>query len=117
MDASANLDIICERVTDTYFRVYGDAVEAVFLYGSYARGDFSEDSDLDFVAIVKGERLNLQQKLGYVLDDTVKMDLEYDVISSPNVIPTDEFRKYQDELPYYRNILKEGKRIDRFGKV
>jgi len=99
-------------MANTYRCVYGDDIEAIFLYGSYARGDFDEDSDLDFVAIVKGERVNLQQKLNYILDDSVKMDLEYNVISSPNVIPQDEFYKYQNELPYYRNIYKEGKRID-----
>lgn len=112
MNALPNLDIICKRMANTYRCVYGDDIEAIFLYGSYARGDFDEDSDLDFVAIVKGERVNLQQKLNYILDDSVKMDLEYNVISSPNVIPQDEFYKYQNELPYYRNIYKEGKRID-----
>ena len=112
MNALPHLDVICQRIASSYRRVYGDAIEAIFLYGSYARGDFSEDSDLDFVAIVRGERLNLQQKLNQVLDDTVKMDLEYDVISSPTVIPVDDFQKYQAELPYYKNIFKEGKRID-----
>ena len=112
MNALPYLEIICKRVANSYRRVYGDAIEAIFLYGSYARGDYSEDSDLDFVAIVRGERLNLQQRLNQVLDDTVKMDLEYDVISSPTVIPVDDFQTYQTELPYYKNIFKEGRRID-----
>ena len=73
----------------------------VILYGSYARGDYDESSDLDFVALVKGERRNLQRKLDEVWNDTVKMDLEYDIVTSPTVIPVDEFQKYRDELPYY----------------
>ncbi len=111
MNAMPNLEAICSRVADSYRRVYGSDIQGIYLYGSYARGDYDESSDLDFVALVKGERRNLQRKLDEVWNDTVKMDLEYDIVTSPTVIPVDEFQKYRDELPYYRNIFTEGKRI------
>ena len=112
MNAIQNLDVICQRVVECYKKIYGDAIKEIYLYGSYARGDFDEDSDIDFAAIVKGERLELQKKRHKVLDETLKMDLEYDIITSPNVIPADEFEKYKKEVPYYRNIVREGKRLD-----
>ena len=112
MNASANLDIICNRIANVYRKVYGDAVEAIFLYGSYARGDFNEDSDIDFAAIVDGERIHLQEKLKQVWHETSDIDLEYDVLTSPTVIPTAEFNKYVKHLPYYRNIRQEGKRLE-----
>ena len=34
-----------------------------------------------------------------------------DIIVSPTVIPYDEFVKYKQLLPYYRNIAEEGKKI------
>ena len=111
MNAMPNLEAICNCVAGSYKRVYGSDIQGIYLYGSYARGDYDESSDLDFVALVKGERRNLQRKLDEVWNDTVKMDLEYDVVTSPTVIPVDEFQKYRDELPYYRNIFTEGKRI------
>ncbi|MBE6094029.1 MAG: nucleotidyltransferase domain-containing protein [Schwartzia succinivorans] len=111
MNAMPNLEAICNRVAGSYRRVYGSDIQGIYLYGSYARGDYDESSDLDFVALVKGERRNLQRKLDEVWNDTVKMDLEYDIVTSPTVIPVDEFQKYRDELPYYRNIFTEGKRI------
>ena len=115
MNALPHLDNICDRIVKSYRIVYGDAIEAIFLYGSYARGDFNENSDLDFVAIVKGERMDLQKKCYDVWDDSNKMDLEYDVVSAPTVIPSAEFARYKDSLPYYRNIVKEGRRIDGLG--
>ncbi len=111
MNAMPNSDAICNRVAGSYRKVYGGDIQGICLYGSYARGDYDENSDLDFVAIVKGDRRNLQSKLDEVWNDTVKMDLEYDVVTSPTVIPVDEFKKYRDELPYYQNIFREGKRI------
>ncbi|MBQ8699941.1 MAG: nucleotidyltransferase domain-containing protein [Schwartzia sp.] len=111
MNAMPKLEAICNRVAGSYRRVYGGDIQGIYLYGSYARGDYDESSDLDFVALVKGDRQNLKSRLDKVWNDTVKMDLEYDVVTSPTVIPVDEFQKYRDELPYYQNIFKEGKRI------
>ena len=45
---------ISGQMVSIYRDIYGDAVTGVFLYGSYARGDFEKDSDVDIVAIVKG---------------------------------------------------------------
>ena len=113
MNALPNLDIICNRVVNSYKKVYGDDIQGIYLYGSYARGDFDEESDIDFAAIVKGNRLDLQNKCrDSVWTVANELDLEYDVITSPIVIPFDEFSKYKDELPYYMNIVKEGKRLD-----
>ena len=112
MNAKGKLEIICRRTADSYRRVYGDKIRAIFLYGSYARGDFNEESDIDFAAIVEGEREDLQQKCRLELKDTLAMDLEYDTVISPNVIPADEFARYEEKLPYYRNIKTEGKLLD-----
>lgn len=37
--------------------------------------------------------------------------LENDVVVSPIVIPYDEFMEYKGNLPYYMNIVKEGRKI------
>ena len=83
----------------------------IVLYGSYARGDFDEESDIDIVAIVKGKRAELQKKLKQIWDLSADLGLENDVVVSPMVIPYDEFMKYKESLPYYRNIEKEGRKI------
>ena len=112
MNAMPHLKIICEKVVDCYKKIYGDKIHGIYLYGSYARGDFDEDSDIDIVAIVKGDRLDLQDKCrNSVWTLANELDLEYDVLTSPTVIPADEFDKYFSELRYYQNILKEGKRL------
>ena len=111
MNAMPHMEEICRRVVAAYRRAYGDDIEAIYLYGSYARGDYDEESDIDFAAIVKGERLDVQDKRWLVRTDTNDMDLELDIITSPTAIPAGEFERYKDELPYYRNILKEGIRL------
>ena len=35
-------------------RLYGDRLKGVYLYGSYARGQADEDSDIDVAVVLKG---------------------------------------------------------------
>lgn len=103
-------DILCS-IKQGYKQVYGDDIMDIYLYGSYARGDYEQDSDIDFVAIVKGNRLDLQKKLKVMWDIVADLGLENDIVISPTVIPYNEFLQYQEKLPYYRNIIKDGVKV------
>ena len=102
------LNSILQKLTQIYRSVYGENLVQVILYGSYARGDYHTDSDVDIAAILHGDRKTLQQQLKKVWDSSCELELEYDTILSPTVIPYEEFKQYQTDLPYYRNILQEG---------
>ena len=105
------LSIILEKINRAYHTVYGENIVKVLLYGSYARGDYQKDSDIDIVAIVQGEREKLQQNLKSVWDISSDLELAYGAIISPTVIPFVEYEKYKNDLPYYRNIENEGVEI------
>lgn len=102
------LNNIIQKLAQIYRSVYGRDLVQVILYGSYARGDYDNESDVDIVAIVRGERTALQEQLKRVWDASSELELEYDTILSPTVIPYDEFEQYREALPYYRNIVQEG---------
>ncbi len=99
---------IVQKVAKVYQNVYAENLVRVILYGSYARGNYTNESDVDIVAIVKGTRDTLQKQLKVVWDASSDLELEYGVIISPTVIPLDEFEKYREDIPYYRNIAQEG---------
>ena len=102
------LNDILKEVGRLYSSVYGGQLVKIFLYGSYARGDYDEESDIDIVALVRRERELLQKKLKKVWYQSSELELEFGTILSPSVIPYDEYQKYRDDLPYYRNIEREG---------
>ena len=106
--SETKLKEIIEEVCGMYRRQYQNRIIHIFMYGSYARGDNTDGSDIDLVAIVDGERLELQDKLKSIWTEAAMLGYENDVIISPMVIPRQEFEDYKEVLPYYRNIVREG---------
>lgn len=111
MCTKSELNQILEEVAKIYKGTFEGRIKAIYLYGSYARGTNTDTSDIDIVAIVDGNRKELQQELKYVWDKVADVSLEYDTIVSPTVIPYEEFENYKDILPYYKNIVAEGVKI------
>lgn len=111
MCTRAQLKDITSQLVDVYRNIYGDDIVEILLYGSYARNEETDQSDVDIVAIVKGNRLDLQKKLKIVWDISADIGFENDVVVSPTVVPFDEFEKYREILPYYMNIEKEGIKV------
>ncbi len=109
---SANkLNEINRQMLDCYRETYGADLRSVILYGSYARGDFDDESDIDYTAIVDGDRRELQQKLKSVWARSAELGMENDVVISPTVSPENEYDQYKEILPYYRNIMEEGQLV------
>ena len=42
---------LIERYVSEIHKIYGSHVKKIILYGSYARGDFSQNSDIDIMIL------------------------------------------------------------------
>lgn len=66
---------------------YGDRIDRIVLFGSVARGDYREDSDVDLLVVTTGDWLDLQSDLA---GDAVDVLLSDRVVVSPLVISSEE---------------------------
>ena len=86
-------------------RLYGERLKGVYLYGSYARGDFQEGSDLD-VLVVLDEFERAPIELDRTSDLFCDLSLNYEVTVSLM------FMREKDWLtadkPLLRNVRVEG---------
>ena len=85
--------------------IYGERLKAVYLFGSYARGDYDENSDLD-VMIILDTYKRYWDELVRTSELASDLSLEYEVTISRTIM-TDEKWK-QGELPVLRNVRAEG---------
>ncbi len=88
-------------------RIYGDRLKAVYLYGSYARGDYRHGSDVDVMILLKGYRnyWNEHKRIGQLASD---VSLEHDVTVSCIFIKEIQWKTASNERPLIYNIHKEG---------
>lgn len=103
-----HLKIITEAMTQEYRRIFGDSLQQVYLYGSYARGDYDDKSDIDIVGIVDYSETELSDANRRLSEAASDLGLKYDVLVSSATIAAKRFNEYRDILPYYQNILREG---------
>ena len=85
--------------------LYGPRLKAVYLYGSYARGDYNQNSDLD-VMLVFDTYASYWDELVYSAELASNLSLEYDVTISRMIMTEEQWKK--GDLPVLRNIRAEG---------
>ena len=100
-----NSSEILMRIKDTVTSSAPNAT--VILYGSFARGDNRENSDLDLLILLEREDISREDeiKVKYPL-----YEIEFDTgqIISPLVLSRTDWEIKHKITPFYKNVTKEG---------
>lgn len=83
-------------------------VKKVILYGSYARGDYRKNSDIDIMILTDLSENEIVEIRTQVWDLAYDIGLENDIIISSLLKNISDFNYWLDTLPFYMNIQKEG---------
>lgn len=100
-----NLQELFEKMIPGFQTIFGNVLERIILYGSVARGTHTEESDVDIAVIVRRYTKDMHDKM---IDLTVELELEYNKVLSVLLIDYDNFREWEDVLPFYKNMKKDG---------
>ena len=86
--------------------IYGDSLDRIVLYGSYARGEQTDESDID-IALFMNEK-DTDKRHDKMIDIVVDYELFLAVTLSIVPIENDNYEEWNTVLPFYRNIDREG---------
>jgi predicted nucleotidyltransferase len=85
--------------------LYGERLRAVILFGSYARGDYDEGSDLD-VLVVLDDYHSYWEELVRSAKLASDLSLKYGVTISRTIMTEEKWK--MGDLPLLRNVRREG---------
>lgn len=94
--------------------IYDNKLKKILLYGSYARRDNVEGSDVDIMVLVDMEEREIKKQHDQVLDTVVDLTTQYGVVLSIIENNYSYFYNWADVLPFFSNIEREGVNI--YGK-
>ncbi len=81
----ASIRLPLEELKQALVRLYGEGLKGVYLYGSYARGDFSPDSDVDLLIALEGN-VNPYEEIDRVSEIVSEISLRYDVLIGEAIV-------------------------------
>jgi predicted nucleotidyltransferase len=102
------IQTVTRRVIDEILNLFDVKVYKIILYGSYARGDFTPESDVDIMILLncdKKEVISYRNKVSIL---SSRLCLENDIEISILLRDRESYERAVDILPFYRNIAKEG---------
>lgn len=102
------LNQITAEVRQNMQNVLGDKLHKIILYGSYARGDYDSESDIDMMVLAdvpENELGNYRKQINRVAS---KIGLANDIMITIALKDRRFFESHQEILPFYRNVANEG---------
>lgn len=96
-------DIIC-MVKD----LMGAELVRVIMYGSYARGDYTDDSDIDIALLIRCDRMRAKMYGDGLASIATELAMRYFAVIDLVCLPYQEFLEKRSWYAYFKNIDREG---------
>ncbi len=104
LDVEAIISHLNKSIRDIFQTDKCDAI----LFGSYARNDADDTSDIDVMFLVDSSRQSIQERHWLIGDAAAEILLDYGVVVSPIVENRAYYQENADILPFFKNVRREG---------
>jgi type I restriction enzyme S subunit len=101
---NGSIRAIVSRVKDGLAEIYGERLKGVYLFGSYARGEADEDSDID-ILIVLDRVDDYSSEIERTSELVSRLSLECGRSISRVVVPEKRWR--EDQTMFFLNVRNE----------
>lgn len=102
---------LLEQYVALLHKIYGSYLKTVILYGSYARGDYRKDSDIDIMILLDMEDMDIKKFRHNLSDTTFDFNMDHNLDIKPIAKSKAHFDNWADIYPFYANVKKEGVKL------
>lgn len=103
-----NIENIINEFTNKVTNLLGDNVKQIILYGSYARGDYNRNSDIDIMILTDLNFEEIEKYRDEISDIAFDIELESGIVISPVIKNIDRYNERVNIVPFFKNVQKEG---------
>ena len=100
-----NINEMLEEFKKEIQKLYHKRLKDIILYGSWARGDATKDSDIDVLVVLKG-KVNPGKEIDRMIDIITELNLKYGELISVYPVSQDDYLTINS--PLLLNLRKEG---------
>ena len=107
-DLNKVLNIVTQAAVKDISEALHDDCRQIILFGSCARGDYSEESDVDIAILTECDRENVKKYSSRI--DSIAAQIGVDTMAVVNFVclPYKEFNEKKTWYPFFMNIEKDG---------
>ncbi len=99
------IDNILREFRERVANLYGQKLKSIILYGSWARGNATKDSDIDLAIVLEGNVV-AGKEIDRIIDAVTEINLKYGVLLS--IYPVSEEDYASLNSPLLLNMRREG---------
>ena len=88
--------------------IFGSYLSKVIVYGSFARGDYQDNSDVDVMILVDLPEEEIKKMENDVYDTAFEIEMDTGIDIFPVIKNETQYEYWAEVLPYYRNVREEG---------
>lgn len=92
---------IADALKEGLSQFYGNRLEKLLLFGSHARGDYREDSDIDFMIVLNDKELNTGEEIKDIVKIKHPLILKYNKEINSLPISLNRFESERSPLLYF----------------
>lgn len=111
MCTESQLNILLSHTVSAVQQIFDDKLNSVILFGSYARGDYDEESDIDILILADIPAKDLSSYRKPIDHLCGELLMEYGIVVSIIEKDAETYNRYKSVLPFYKNIELEGRKI------
>lgn len=100
---------IINQINSQLKKKFKEKLDKIILFGSYARGDYDNESDIDILVLV--EDVELKKYNDEIVDFEVDLTIKYGILPSIILRNTHYFNENKEIIPFFRSVEKEGVEI------
>ncbi|MEM8526301.1 MAG: nucleotidyltransferase domain-containing protein [Bacteroidota bacterium] len=101
-----SIQSILEDLKKEFRGLYGDELYNLILFGSHARGEATEDSDIDLLVVLNKSKFLYSEELCKYALNLLRLDLKYDCIISAKPATVEQYQN--SKFPLFKNVRLEG---------